>query len=807
MSMPLSLPGAAPPAEAAAASNPFVQDEHDTNQEGDLSLLSGEQQPQKRRRRPALACEQCRRRKIKCDRNIPCNNCTKSKIPACSYAPTHIPASRSKKKATQATSSDNSSSVRTILPAPTIPSQEELHAEDLFDFTGYGQTGVSKSSDPSPQNVPSSTAGSTSSIPRSNVEQLTHRVHHLEEKLAKVVTISNEEASPYSSSQRDSESLPSNGTVSKTRYFGRSHWMNGTYTLPFVREIRDRVESGQSHGLVHALKGCKAMGRTIKEHRQQPLSSLTLGRLNISRELADQMVDAYFRTFEGVLRILHVPTFRADYERYWQVPEMTSDFFVIQLQLVLALGAPFLDEVFSMRAQAHQWIHEAQLWLMLPPEKSRMTIVGLQIMCLVTLSRQACSVGQDLVWISAGSLVRKAMHMGLHRDPSQLGIMTIYRAEMRRRLWATVLELNLQCAFDAGGPPLISWKDHDVLPPANLDDEELTDEVDDPENIRHPPETVTQMSLQLQLYKSLPLRLRLLEHANDFRASESYDDTLRFNSEVTKACRAFSKVFAMFTRNQQGQATPKVNNFHASMAEMILYRCFHTLHQPVIARSLEDPKFYFSRKIYFDGALRIMNICGIAGGNTTGPSVGDNSDFYRIIVNGTGMFRNVVIQSLPAIVLETMHKGELADLSLGYLPSIGGDFDLYAILERFVNLTLRRLRSGETNVKGYCFSAVSLEHVRALDRGMAPEELEKNITTMVNKYLEESLEELKTVARREGVPVDFMGEPVQMAEAEAMMEDQQGLDWMGDWAWDDDMAGVLWGSPRPYQDMHPPVFG
>lgn len=229
MSMPLPLPGAAPPAEVA--SNLFAQDEHDTAQEGDLSLASGEQQPQKRRRRPALACEQCRRRKIKCDRNIPCNNCTKSKIPACSYAPTHIPASRAKKKATQATSSDNSASVRTILPAPTIPSQEELHAEDLFDFTGFGQTGALKSSDPSPQNVPSSTAGSTSSVPRSNVEQLTHRVHHLEEKLAKVVTISNEDASPYSSSQRDSESLPSNGTVSKTRYFGRSHWMNGTYTV------------------------------------------------------------------------------------------------------------------------------------------------------------------------------------------------------------------------------------------------------------------------------------------------------------------------------------------------------------------------------------------------------------------------------------------------------------------------------------------------------------------------------------------------------------------------------------------------
>ena len=34
-----------------------------------------ERQP-RRRRRPALSCHECRRRKIKCDRNEPCTNCT-----------------------------------------------------------------------------------------------------------------------------------------------------------------------------------------------------------------------------------------------------------------------------------------------------------------------------------------------------------------------------------------------------------------------------------------------------------------------------------------------------------------------------------------------------------------------------------------------------------------------------------------------------------------------------------------------------------------------------------------------------------
>ena len=42
-------------------------------------------EPPRKRRRPALSCFECRRRKIKCDRNQPCNQCVQSRVPRCSY--------------------------------------------------------------------------------------------------------------------------------------------------------------------------------------------------------------------------------------------------------------------------------------------------------------------------------------------------------------------------------------------------------------------------------------------------------------------------------------------------------------------------------------------------------------------------------------------------------------------------------------------------------------------------------------------------------------------------------------------------
>lgn len=41
---------------------------------------------QERRRRPALPCLGCRRRKIKCDRNKPCRQCSQSRKPKFSFS-------------------------------------------------------------------------------------------------------------------------------------------------------------------------------------------------------------------------------------------------------------------------------------------------------------------------------------------------------------------------------------------------------------------------------------------------------------------------------------------------------------------------------------------------------------------------------------------------------------------------------------------------------------------------------------------------------------------------------------------------
>ena len=515
--------------------------------------------------------------------------------------------------------------------------------------------------------------------------------------------------------------------------------------------------------------------------RYRPLSSDNLGKQIPTRAVADQLLDNYLRTFEGVLRIVHVPSFRADYERYWQNPDAANDAFVMQMQLCMALGAVMYDDFFSMRATAVQWIQEAQLWLMIPPEKSRMTIAAIQIGCLLILAKSVCGVGPDLTWIACGSLVRKAMYMGLHRDPSRLGKMTTFRAEIRRRLWATILELNLQSAFESGGSPLVKKSDYDTRAPTNIDDELLGDETDGERLIGEPPEVPTQTSVQIAILKSLPLRLDLLKKANDFGRGQSYDEVLRLNSELTKACRELSQRLLSLRSKATGHSAARISTFHVSMAELYLYRFFHALHQTVIAKSFDDHRYYFSRRMCLDSALKLMHIYGISGPHPLHPSEGF-AEFRRTITSGSGMFRYIPVQALFYIGVELIHQQKGQSASLGYLPSLG-DSDLRSCLETAVTWTIDRVRAGETNIKVHCFLAAALGHVDALTAGLDEAAINDTIVSRATDSALRCLEALKEVAQREGIPPEE--EEADIGEVGEVTDMQ--LDWMEDWAWDNAM--------------------
>jgi hypothetical protein len=523
--------------------------------------------------------------------------------------------------------------------------------------------------------------------------------------------------------------------------------------------------------------------------------------------------------------------------------------FIMQTQLCLAIGAALQDDTFTLRQSAMQWVYEAQLWMMLPAEKDRLTYMGMQIMCLICLARTVCSVGADLTWIGGGQLLRMAVYMGLHRDPQKLGTMSVYRAEMRRRLWATVMELDVQFAIDAGASSLMDSVDYDTLPPANLNDDELTDENEK----ERPPgseiptlKVATQSSTQIALHRSLSIRLDIIRHINGVHNNDSYNATLSLNSKLVKECRFLTKTLhdLKASGEKKSPGTPDsgpVNSFHVKLAELAVYRCFNTLHQPIIIQSLEDPRFYFSRKMFLDSALKTARLCHLISKedeeDDVTPKTVPEHDFARFLNNGAGMIRNVVAQSMMGIGLRIIHLKEEQSLSMGYFPTGFdegmGSRELRVYIKLTIELAKRRIRSGETGVKMLCFVSAAMARHEMTEKGAERSAIHDVILEKATEASRTGLELLKERARLEGAPVPAedgentdrssnlnfgmggailgAGNPSIFGSIQALGAwngngNGDGMDWMTDWAWDD-MSEFGWpaggGQTQPWSQGMP----
>jgi hypothetical protein len=93
-----------------------------------------------------------------------------------------------------------------------------------------------------------------------------------------------------------------------------------------------------------------------------------------SKDVTDQLVDCYLRMTETVYRVLHVPTFRRDYEAIWVSDTELDTAFLIQLKLILTIRTITYNEHFSLYISAIKWVYETQTWCSVPEFKSRLSI-------------------------------------------------------------------------------------------------------------------------------------------------------------------------------------------------------------------------------------------------------------------------------------------------------------------------------------------------------------------------------------------------------------------------------------------------
>ncbi|KAI1814400.1 hypothetical protein GGS20DRAFT_548898 [Poronia punctata] len=778
----------------------------------------------RRRRRPALACQSCRRSKIRCDRKQPCSACARSRHKICVFG--------SFSDATLPGSGTGIRSSRTL----TLTSPEQSEHTDTETTPVSSNTTGARTRD----NI-SRSDKSDSDAPL-NLDGLINRIFDLERRLEETSTTTRTTTTAATTQEplaleknprqgqgaNDAEgtidnflavdvNLISRGVVSKTRYFGQSHWMNYVIHFRPLFDLFEQQSKDAKSEAVAIINRCKSMARKIKEDRNPGIITKFGTHIPTSRDVADKLVDGYLRTTEAIFRVLHIPTFKRQYEEFWPAASLdkTDMSFIILLQLVMAIGATVYDGTFTMRKSAVQWVTEGQYWILGPSSKGRLTIPGLQIMVLLSIARETASVGQDLVWIQVGSLLRSALYMGLHRDPGRLPKMSRLEAEMRRRLWNTILEIELKSSMDAGGYPNAAIDMADTKPPADVDDVDLLreEDTDEVEVEIEKGEKFTDMTIPLLFRESFRDRLAIYQMLNATPFRGTYDDTIRLHRNFASAFKNLITKLRTFNNNNNttssssssssSSSTRHPTSFQCRLVEIMARRCLMSLHLPYLGPSTKDPAlFAFSRAQIIEMSTKIyILIFPSATLYTTGPIISPQSellslsseddDLARLAICGAGFWRLLGCQPSMMATLELhMAAREEEGLGLG-LPFFRSD--LLSILRHSLSYYLSRIEAGETNVKGYLFNTALAGHVQAAMEGRSGQQVLEPVLSAAIKTERICYDILKRQAAAAAVlDDDGDGEGEGEGEGEGGNGEEGGpFDWdfmAVDGGWDDPVA-------------------
>ncbi|OJJ45872.1 hypothetical protein ASPZODRAFT_133744 [Penicilliopsis zonata CBS 506.65] len=463
------------------------------------ALLASNPPPAVRRRpRPPLSCAECRRRKLRCDRELPCDQCTKGlRVDRCFYQDPHRPPKRS----------------------ATDAGLDQL-APEL-----YNNNSISSGSNSNSNSNNNGNSHVSSGSPQA-IDNLQSRISKLETLLlrqARTIEQLRADRTPGSQASTVAVATPvSSAPAALKRDYSRALLGEFNEALDFMKELWSDPamhptlnEFRLYHRQFH--KQWRSLGD--EEDRQRTGSAMPSAILALlpPRETCDRYVDFYCRYLENTYRILHTPSFMQEYEAFWAEGEgdRAAHFYSLipQLAVVVAIAAA-LDgtPTDTDRVPERRLFDTVEDWLHFVDRRKSTPLATLRVHCLMLLARFS---GADRtkrshnLWVTAGDLIRFATTQSFHCDPSELPGVSIFEGEQRRRLWMTVREMDLQASIICGRSPYLQEPESTCWSPGNFHDLDLYEGMPEYPSPR-PVDEWTGSSIQAALGRSLQLRLNAM---------------------------------------------------------------------------------------------------------------------------------------------------------------------------------------------------------------------------------------------------------------------------------------------------------
>lgn len=208
------------------------------------------------------------------------------------------------------------------------------------------------------------------------------------------------------------------------------------------------------------------------------------------------------------------------------------------------------------------------------------------------------------LWIITGVIVRAAINMGYHRDPSHSPKISPLQAEYRRRLWMSVTEMDDMASFVVGFPRMISGNFADTMEPRNLYDWELSDGL----TVLPPSRPMSEVTPAAYLISKTRL-FRALGSITDFSnipTQGSYEQILDIDNNLFKAYQDLPSDLRMHSQQWEYTVSGKKATASNMQLELLYHQGMCQLHRKFIAKGRMDPQFNHSRERCISSALTLL---------------------------------------------------------------------------------------------------------------------------------------------------------------------------------------------------------
>ncbi|OKP14290.1 hypothetical protein PENSUB_53 [Penicillium subrubescens] len=650
--------------------------------------------PSRKRPRPVVSCLRCREKKLKCDRAAPCQNCCKAGCRAeCTY--NQHPSSGSVPKAKRVRIPTEG--YETDQPSQSQPSQSRLG------------TGI--------------------------IEDLQQRVVKLEELLAVRPPAHAGNFGPM----RDAP-------LTYSKFPDAKAFINHCSEDSALVGLAKEVQFLQSKSLVPINSPESLSELQSFPELQNIFTSLP------PKATCDKLLEVYTTNCEKTLRVIHISSFLRQYNTFWEdLSHQSASNSAPLLTAVLTVAISF-DPQPSTPEESSSWDYlkqdapkSLQAWLAKLPRKQRIELSTLQTETLLLLSLQLRLVSAEELWKASGSLVRSGMVMGLHVNLSQSTNLSFYQAECRRRLWITIVELDLQISITSGMPVMTPELDFGPLTPSNLNDvdfDEFTPEPPFPSSLSEKTDSLAQITLAT----SLAHRIRVM---NIVQRTSPRDNLGERVKQAQRLEKYISDVPSQLRPNQDTESTHPAFVLNHVLLDTFLRRPLLCLLRPVIihAQTPQDhPSFHEIRGLCLDSSLALLSYQDYFDPHFADPDVTNSNaywDIFHTFCQHDILWAALSVcehMRLSSIISSTPSPADITTDTVGSRHQTPSKASLTRLIENTLDSFTRRVHHRGSNVKDLILLTTVLQSVRARGSAQQRERLmlqgAKNTLTACRQHLQ-----------------------------------------------------------------------